>query len=361
MNRRFFFAMANKALLLFTIFNVVYLVLQPLSNSSLTLYNRLFPGRLRIVWTDRTGDYLVNETLLPRLLGDHVVARPKAENEHRVVVLGSSETWGFHNLPEETMPVVLDHMNLHTPDGRQVRVYNLASIRADAFKDLLILSTALDMGVRPDLILLNTNIASYATRYQAHWLSEANADLALFLIERYHIESVPLEPLLTQVNSAPNWWRHSFIAQRHDIAAWLTNQVYGFAWAALAEDYPLEGNIQEGVTPRQPFDAPLTRADVLDAIALLAEEQGIPLLMVETPVNFIYSDAYTTWLEERTSALDIPRLDCSKLLPPNEFTSTSLHFSAAGHRAVAEQVSIWLEQHWEHFSSVTYCPDNTEE
>jgi len=44
----------------------------------------------------------------------------------RIVVLGSSEVWGYLNRPQDTMPVVLDAMQLQTPDGRTVRSYNLA-------------------------------------------------------------------------------------------------------------------------------------------------------------------------------------------------------------------------------------------
>jgi hypothetical protein len=358
-NGRFFIQMVRKTLLLFIFFNVIYVLVQPLANPSLTLYNRLFPGRLRFVWTDKTGNYLVNETLLPRLLGDHIVSRPKADNEYRIVVLGSSETWGFLDLAQNTMPVVLDSMNLRTPDGRRVRVYNLAYVFADAFKDMLILKTALDMGVQPDLILLNTNISSYAPRNPTHWLSEDNADLALAVIKQYHIESIPLEPLLARTNSAPSWWRHSFVAQRSDIAAWLTNQVYGFAWSAIHEDYPIEGIGRDAPNLRRLFDPPLTRPDVIDAIAHMAQEQRIPLYMIETPVNFIYSDSYRSWLEERTRFLGIPLLNCSALLPP--LRTHGLHFDAEGQRLFADEVASWLEQHWENPPLLTTCPDNTGE
>src|SRR6187401_2865823 len=76
-------------------FNILYLVVNPFQNGGLpTLYNSLFPGRLRVAWTNSDSPYVVNELKLPRLLADLTVAQPKAADEFRVIVLGSSETWG---------------------------------------------------------------------------------------------------------------------------------------------------------------------------------------------------------------------------------------------------------------------------
>jgi hypothetical protein len=358
MNRPFFLTMLCKTLILFVIFNVLYLAAQPLDNTSLTLYNRLFPGRLRLAWRAGEGSYLVSETLLPRLIADHVISRPKVADEYRVIVLGSSETWGYHILAHEAMPTLLDEMKLKAPDGRHVRVYNLAYVFADAFKDMLVLQTALDAETRPDLIVLPVNIYTFAPLLGMHWLAEDNPELALELIERYGIESVPREPLLERVNVAPYGWRHGFIEQRSDIAAWLTNQMYGFAWAALGEDNPLTGVRPLPFMSRQPIAASVNRADVLDALVLLAQERGVPLVMVDMPANYIYPESYTTWLDERTVELGVPRLNCTNFFPSEAFDGT-VHFLADGHRLVAQQIAAWLAGYWQNDAQVTICPDHT--
>src|SRR5215470_13893081 len=119
------------------IFNVLYLAAKPFQYGGLpSLYNIVFPGRLRMYWTDKDS-YMVNETKMPRLLADLTVARPKTEDEYRVIVLGSSETWGYFNRPQDTWPVVLDSIGLKSPDGKQVRFYNLSYPIADGLKDLI--------------------------------------------------------------------------------------------------------------------------------------------------------------------------------------------------------------------------------
>jgi hypothetical protein len=350
--------MLRKTLILFIVFNVLYLAAQPLESTTLTLYNHLYPGRLRLAWRAGEGSYLVSETLLPRLIADHLISRPKAADEYRVIVLGSSETWGYHVLPQEAMPTLLDEMKMQAPDGRRVRVYNLAYVFADVFKDTLVLKAALDAGTQPDLIILPANIYTFAPLLGTHWLAEDNPELALELIERYGIESVPRQPLLDQTNAAPYWWRHGFIEQRSDIAAWLSNQMYGFMWAALGEDNPLEGFRPLPPMSRLPIEASVNRADVLDALVLLAHEHNIPLVMVDMPANYIYPESYTTWLDERTAELGMARLNCTNFLPSEAFDGT-IHFLAEGHRLVAQQIAVWLAEYWQDPALVTTCPDHT--
>jgi hypothetical protein len=357
-NKHFFVTMLCKTLVLFIIFNVLYLAAQPLANTSLTLYNRLFPGRLRLAWRASADGYLVSETLLSRLIADHLISRPKAADEYRVVVLGSSETWGYHMLAQEAMPTLLDEMRLQAPDGRRVRVYNLAYVFADVFKDMLVLRAALDAGAQPDLIVLPVNIYTFAPLLGMHWLAEDNPELALELIEQYGIASVPREPLLERVNAAPYWWRHGFIEQRSDIAAWLTNQMYGFVWGALGEDNPLTGINPLPFMSGQPIEASVNRADVLDALAMLTQERNIPLVMVEMPANYIYPESYTTWLEERTAELGIMRLNCTSFFPSEAFDGT-VHFLAEGHRLVAQRIAAWLADYWQNPALVTRCPVHT--
>src|SRR5262249_54358808 len=116
-----------RLLLLLVAFNALYLTIQPLNRQALTLYNTIFPGRLRLAWTD-VNTLVVNEVRLPRLIADHAVSRPKQPNEYRAIILGSSDVWGYLNRPQETMPVVLDSMGLTTPDGRVLRSYNLSYV-----------------------------------------------------------------------------------------------------------------------------------------------------------------------------------------------------------------------------------------
>src|SRR5215216_3733498 len=91
---RFTASVVTQVVGLFLVFNLIYLDAQPLRNPHLTIYNSLVPGRLRFPYTEDDTALFVNETLLPRLIADHIISQPKAADEYRVIVLGSSETWG---------------------------------------------------------------------------------------------------------------------------------------------------------------------------------------------------------------------------------------------------------------------------
>ena len=278
---------------------------------------------------------------LPRLIGDHVISRPKAQNEYRIVVLGSSEVWGYLNRPQDTMPVVLDAMQLQTPDGRTVRSYNLAYVYPDAFKDMLILDTVLENTDRPDLIIFTANSTTFRPIDRIHWLTENNPELALKLAQQYNLLNLPLDPVKDAINKTSWFERDNFWAQRQDVAMWLTNQMYGFTWASSGLDYPqVRGNGRKTAFSGE-LEWENMRPGVLNAIVNLAHAYNVPLLLVSVPAD--YSSKYDGWIQEQANQLHIPLLECSKLLPPQAFTNTLLHISADGHRQVANNMALWLQ------------------
>ncbi len=360
---RFVVQVIGRVLALLLIFNVLYLAVGPFEARGRlpTLYNSLFPGRLRLVWqTPDLDAYGVSELKIPRLLDDHVIARPKAPDEYRVVVLGSSDMWGYMNRPQDPMPVALDNLGLLTPDGRQVRSYNMAYVYPDAFKDLLILRYLLADGYLPDLIILVVNSYSFKPPVETHWLAIENADVALSLIQQYGLTGIPLGEISAEVESSPGWIRHSFLGEREDIAYWLINQAYGLSWADTGVDHILPAEIPTQTAFGGEEEWHNTRPGILEAFLTMTGSYGIPLVLVSAPVNYS-APAYQAWLIEQAETLEIPLLDCSTLLPPQEFNDMPIHLTAQGHRLLAEQVALWLQEVWETAASagrqaVTRCP-----
>jgi hypothetical protein len=340
---------------LFIVFNALYLIVQPLDLSSLTLYNHVFPGRLRFGWANEPGTKvpLVNEFRLSRLIADHIISAPKQSNEYRVIFLGSSEVWGAPDIrPQDTMPVVIDNMGLKAPDGRIVRSYNLAYIIPDSFKDLLILDETLRRVDKPDLIVFTANRSAFSAIIP-HTLAQNNPEDAFRLKQEYNLSTISLDG----VTESPWIATHNFFAERSDIVAWLMNQAYSVTWAQSKVDYPEQrsylGHPYLGMVGWRN-----TRPGVLDAMVSLAAQYKLPLLLVTVPMN--YASPFSQWMQGQAQKFDIPLLDCSSLLPPKYFTDTYLHLNLDGHQRFAKMVSVWL-QLWLidpklRGQTVTYCP-----
>ena len=164
-----------KAALLFALCNLVYAAAAPAAwLGRLSLYNRVWPGRERLPYgEDLDGDCNLTLDNVPAMLASHVVSRPKAADEYRVLLLGDSATWGWLLAPDETAAAALDDLGLTAPDGRRVEVYNLGYPVMSLSKDLLLLDAAL--ATQPDLVLWLVTLESFAPANQlAHPLLQNN-------------------------------------------------------------------------------------------------------------------------------------------------------------------------------------------
>jgi hypothetical protein len=339
----FWWRLGARVGVLFFIFNLLYLAAQPFRYNSLpTIYQHLVPGRLRLAYVDtqNTGAYVVNELKLTRLVADHQVMGAPQADELRLGVYGSSEVWGFYNAPTETMPEYLDGLELASEQGKRLRVYNLAYVYADIFKDLVIADYVQQMPNAPDGILVAVNPISFQPLTETHFLLLDNADLAVATAERYGLTHL-ITPAIADVAAQPDWLHSNFIAERSHLAYWLQNQLYGIAWAATRQDvfFP------PAVPPSQ-RGAAMTgwqnmRPGVLEAFIQLANDQHLPIWLVITPINQATPD-FQRWIHALARESGIPLLDCAALLPPASFTDTGLHINAAGQAKLARQVAVWL-------------------
>ena len=86
-----------KALLLFLALNTLFAATHPLDAlGRISLYNALFPGRQRLPYGEVPAeDYNLTLNNLPAMFAAHEVARPKAADEYRVLLMGDSGTWGW--------------------------------------------------------------------------------------------------------------------------------------------------------------------------------------------------------------------------------------------------------------------------
>jgi hypothetical protein len=300
------------------------------------------------------------------MLASHAIARPKAADEYRVVMIGDSAVWGYLLKPSETQAACLDGFGLTLPSGRKVRVYNLGYPKLTAVKDLLILRHALQY--QPDLVIWPVTLASLYPSDQlqptAFPMTTANYDEVAALVEQYHFK------LYEWPIPAPTWFARTFFGQRRDLANWLRYQLYGLDWAATGIDHVLPRLVAPHPTSLVPDDNFMTvntmhlavpkkispediSLDVVKVGIQTAEAQGVPVLLVNEPIfrsssselrwNTYYSkwayDSYRDSLREVATREGWHYVDFWDVAPPDQFTDTDFHLTPAATCDYAHKLS----------------------
>jgi hypothetical protein len=355
-----------KALALFIVFNVLYYAVQPLNLlNRLTVYNTFVPGRLRLAFGEYPDDsYNISIVNLDQMLASHEIARPKAPDEYRVVMIGDSSVWGYLLNPTQTQAACMDRLNLTLPPGHQMRIYNLGYPKLSVVKDLLILRHALRY--QPDLIVWSTSLASLYPSDQLDFpIITAQYNELAALQEQYQFK------LYQWPLPAPRWMDRTFFGQRRELANWLRYQLYGLGWTATGIDHA----VPRFVTPHPVNLAPddqLVLAepmlmhlsadhkilpedlsfDVVKAGIDTAAAQAIPVLLVNEPIyrgssdlrwNYYYPkwayDSYRAAIQDVATRENWHYVDFWDAVPADQFTDTDFHLTPAASCAFAEKLS----------------------
>jgi hypothetical protein len=355
-----------KAVLLFVLLNGVFMLVDPLpALGRLTIYNVLLPGRVRLPYgEDPAKAYNLSLYNLDAMLASHEVARPKAADEYRVVLIGDSSVWGFRLPAEHTLGAYLNGLGLSVPDGRRVRVYNLGYPILSVTKDLLLLSRL--RPYQPDLILWCVTLESFPADKQLFPpLVQNNASEIRALIARHHLRLDPHDPSLVD----PSARDRTLWGRRRALADLLRLQLFGVLWAATGIDQ----DIPETFTPRLedlPADTtfhglagPELRPEdmALDVLAAGVAEAGpAPVVFVNEPMfvsggensnlryNFFYPrwayDGYRAVMQDEAARRGWTYVDLWDAVPNTEYTDSAIHLTPLGSSLLAERIgSIILE------------------
>lgn len=360
-----------KAILLFVGVNVLFVVLRPEASwgslfttlPSLSLYNHLYPGRERLSYGENPAEsYNLSLNSIPAMFASHAVSQPKAADEFRVIVLGDSGIWGWFLPNDETLTGQLNEMGLETAVGQRIVFYNLGYPIMSLSKDLLLLDEV--MGYDPDLVIWPVTLESFAPAKQLdHPILQHNPARLRPLIEQYDLSLDGRDPRFVE----PNWWESTLVGQRRALADWLRLQQVGVAWAAtgidqiIPADFPLRQSDFEADESWQSFaeETSLTAGDLtLDVLcAGLARAGDVPVLVINEPIfiskgensNLRYNLWYPRWAYDQYRDLlaqemgGRPYLDLWDVVPPDEFTDSPVHLTAAGTAVFAAQVREALQ------------------
>jgi hypothetical protein len=351
--------------LMFLACNVIFALLNPMEAlGRVSLYNFVVPGRERLPYgEDSAKSYNLSTYNLPAMFASHVIARPKASDEFRVVVIGDSGTWGWLLNNEDTLAGQINAQNLATADGKRVVAYNLGYPVMALTKDVLILEEALKL--QPDLIVWPVTLESFPRAKQVFpSIVQNNAARVRALIDRYQLNLDPNDPRFVD----PDFWGKTIVGQRRNLADWLRLQALGFAWAATRIDQALPAEIKlrqsdfEKDVSWQNFKEPTTLTendlafDILGAGLKMAGDApgGVPVLIINEPMfisngqnsDLRYNSFYPRWaydqyrdlLGERAARDNWHYLDLWDSIAPDEFADTPVHLTPQGMTQLAQVV-----------------------
>jgi hypothetical protein len=354
-----------KAVLIFVAFNVAYLVVQPMTLlNRLSVYNLLVPGRPRLPFADFPAEsYNLSILSIDQMLASHEIARPKAQDEFRVVMIGDSSVWGYLLDADDAQAECLNRLALTLPDGRRVRAYNLGYPKLSVVKDLLILQRALHHA--PDLVVWPTTLASLYPSDQLDF-EVIKADYhSLADLQAQHNFNVWQWPL-----PAPTLLDRSLFGQRRSLADWVRYQVAAFAWGGTRLDH----QIPKFVTPHvstlsrstdiltvypmrlrtaNVFVAEDLSLDVVRVGIAWGQARGIPTLLINQPIyrsttsevrwNLYYPkwayDSYRIAMQTTAEHERWHYLDLWDAIPADEFTDTDFHVTPQANCAYMALIS----------------------
>jgi hypothetical protein len=351
-----------KALLLLVIFSLGFAWIEPLqAMGRISLYNRLFPGRLRLPFgEDFEKSYNISILQLEAMFASNEIsANYKPQDEFRVLLLGDSSIWGFLLSPDQTLSAAFNERGFKSSSDKSLRFYNLGYPTMSVMKDLVLLDYA--QRYDPDLILWFVTLESLPVKKQLDSpIVQYNPEIARSLMDQFQLGVDPNDPRFNQ----QTFWDKTLPGQRRELADLIRLQLLGVMWAGTHIDHDVPSTYEPPVfelTPDASFQdyqpnelsSKELAFDVLAAGVQLAD--GISMIFVNQPIliatgqnsdiryNSYYPrwayDAYREMMNSKVSAQDWTYLDLWDLVPAEMFTDSAIHYSPEGIEQVVEYLS----------------------
>jgi hypothetical protein len=352
-----------KALLLFVAMNIVYALVDPPVHE-LSMYNFLFPGRVRMPFGDFSDPYVVMIDDVDAMFASHAISRTKDVTEYRVVLIGDSSVWGEGIPADESISEQWNNLNT-VCNGQEIKVYNLGYPHPSVIKDLVILDKAVEDD--PDLIVWFVTLNTLTPRRLSAFL-DANRKRVANMLDLYDI---PFEHEEALSANASSFYKKTLIGQRSYLARWIKLQILGVAWAATDADSRIDSS--ENLDIPSPDTkahrrykemnptSNLKKMILFDAVTAGYDiANSIPILIVNEPIfistglhgDVRYNDIYPRWAynQYRKAIADEAQyagwnyLDLWNSISPKYFSDGLFHLTAEGERLLIEQINPALKE-----------------
>jgi len=307
---------------------------------------------------------------LPPLLRQHVLCRHARDRprEQRVVVIGSSGSFGFPLPADQSAPAELDR--LLVAHGLRARAFNLGFVNTYQLRDALIARAAL----RYDPAVIVYPLTSAEFTHVAPAIHDALVEF--FVDNSGTVEALASDPIpgLGEPIALYNFWLDQIprtsLATSHlrELGALTRAMVRAGGEAAIRL---LTGRFDQRPLPplRTPagYDcaATLTKEkgdeawaswNVLEYLEELRRTRGIDVVLAHWPVNHLPNGAcynqrtstarlteFLDWLRAESAARGFEYVDLHDLLPSDEFFD-SVHLTAEGNRRVGAALAPVVEK-----------------
>jgi len=350
-----------KALSLFVIVNILYAVIDP-PLYEISVYNTLFPGRVRMPFGDDGGPYAVMVDDVDVMFASHAISASKAPKEYRVALIGDSSIWGENLTAEVSLSEQWNKSNIQC-GAWAIKVYNLGYPHPSVIKDLIVLDKAMEYD--PDLIIWFVTLNTLIPRRLSPFLV-ANYERTTRVLDAYDIPFRHEDKLLA---NEPSFFDKTLIGERSHLARLIKLQTLGMIWTATDADTstPIKGgstispdvanNMRyRGINP----NSSLKEKMLFNALAAGHDIAGsIPVLIVNEPMfiasgansDVRYNDGYPRWAyDQYREAIAVASqnaqwkyLDLWDFIPPEYFPDSPLHLSVEGESLLIEQINPTLQ------------------
>jgi len=351
-----------KALLLFTIINMVYALVDP-PFYELSVYNSLLPGRVRMPFGSANNPYAVMVDDVDTMFASHLISAPKGSTEFRVALIGDSSVWGEGIAAQETISVQWNNAGV-TCGNRDIKVYNLGYPHPSVIKDLVVLDKVIE--TKPDLIIWFVTLNTLIPRRLSPFLT-ANSDRVINMLNHYDIPFANDDLLLDNV---PSFFDKTLIGRRSDLARWIKLQILSMVWGATGRDSlsnsPTDLNtLPSDIESDTSYRGMEQTDDLGNMIRLKTVEAGyniagsVPVLVVNEPIYIAnglnsdvrYNEIYPRWaydqyrdvIAKEAQRANWQYLDLWNSIASQYFTDGLFHLTADGERLLIEQIKPTLQ------------------
>jgi hypothetical protein len=349
-----------KSVLLFILFNFLFIFLREYPYGSISLYNSIFPGRERLPFGETPSESF-NLTLfnLDAMIASHKIAgEKKTADEYRIILLGDSSIWGFLQKPEDTLAGLLGKNPDFQCQGKNIKVYNLGYPSLSILKDLVILDKIKPL--KPDLVIWFVTLESMISEEQLNSPLIKNNSLLINKINLEYKLGLPKYPV--------NWMNYTIIGQRRNLADIMRLQYYGVLWAGSGIDQsypkiyiPAQRDFEPDLTYKnfkndQKMNNEIATELINKAIMV---NPGIKFLVINEPIlisqgknsdiryNYYYPrwayDEYRVIVKSFFEKSGIKYFDFWDLIPQSEFTNSAIHLTHKGETVLAGETKTLIK------------------
>jgi len=368
-----------KGVVIFVVFEAA-LYSSNLNLGRLDVYAQLGLARSRFpTSTEPSVDAALDVGNLDAMFASHIISRPKAPGELRVVVLGDSAVWGFLLQARQTLPGQLDSLGLTCGD-KNIRVYNLSYPRSSATKDLMILDKA--MQYDPDVVVWIVTLYTVMPKTRVdHWLITQNSGefdklgsrfgflpkgyqpespgnqlagkhRALFRVLRYELYgAIQLATSLDQFQ--PDYENVAFNPEQPFSDTDRGPSAFESVPRELSPDLTFEGMHPPTLRPQQ-----LSLDQVADFYSIAG---GTPVILVNEPIMILtdvpnsdvrYNAYYPRWIYDQyrqymgqaAAQNKWNYLDLWDMFSPEFYTNTPLHLNPDGEYQLAKAIAPAMQR-----------------